>query len=105
MAAPDHVGYVPGIVADGVARPVAPGAALAHDLYRANALLVVSAARPLAAGASVEYVELTAPTASEGGGGCGYLPVSTRLLNCSTVVSGTVAEASALTASLTPLRV
>lgn len=65
VAAPDHVGYVPGIVADGVARPVAPGAALAHDLYRANALLVVSAARPLAAGASVEYVELTAPTASE----------------------------------------
>lgn len=61
----EGVAYVPGIVEDGRARPVTPGRALAHHLFRANALLVVPPGGRPAAGASVEFVPLAAPTASE----------------------------------------
>nr|NLI50248.1 hypothetical protein [Propionibacterium sp.] len=64
---PDAAGvaFVPGIVEDGQARPVTAGRALGHHLHRANALLVVPPGAARGPGASVEFVPLAAPTASE----------------------------------------
>ncbi len=58
------VRYLPGILDGDRVRPVTEGRARAHHLQAANALIVVPAGRPVAAGASVEYLPIAGPTAS-----------------------------------------